>query len=113
MLKQQGMDPKQMQQMENMFKNMSEMGAQQKAAQASKEQQEFAAATGTFRGRPAIILLSKSHGVGTAVPQTRLCMANRSDQSHNKGMRTRCILDGLDLINVQNPQVGLSSVVKE
>ena len=48
MMKQQGMDPKQMQQMENMFKNMSEMGAQQKAARASKEQQEFEAATAGY-----------------------------------------------------------------
>ena len=38
---------------------------------------------------------------------------NRPDQSLNKGMRTRCIRDGLDLINVQNPQVGLPSVVQE
>ena len=38
---------------------------------------------------------------------------NRSDQSLNKGMRKRCIRDGLNLINVQNPQVGLPSVVQE
>jgi len=38
---------------------------------------------------------------------------NRSDQSLHKGMRTRGIRDGLDLINVQNPQVGLPSVVQE
>jgi hypothetical protein len=28
---------------------------------------------------------------------------NRSDQSLNKGMRTRGLRDGLNLINVQNP----------
>ena len=48
MMKQQGMDPEQMQQMENIFKNMSEMGARQEAAQASKEQQEFEAATAGY-----------------------------------------------------------------
>lgn len=48
MMKQQGMDPEQTQQMENIFKNMSEMGARQEAAQASKEQQEFEAATAGY-----------------------------------------------------------------
>jgi hypothetical protein len=38
---------------------------------------------------------------------------NRSDQSLNKGMRTRGIRDSLNLINVQNPQVGVPSVVQE
>ncbi len=38
---------------------------------------------------------------------------NGSDQSLNKGMRTRCIRDSLNLINVQNPQVGLPLVVQE
>jgi hypothetical protein len=36
--------------------------------------------------------------------------ADGSDQSLNEGMRKRCIRDGLNLINVQNPQVGVPSV---
>ena len=45
MMKKQGMDAKTQKQMENMFKNMSEMGAKQQAAKLKKEQQKFEAAT--------------------------------------------------------------------
>lgn len=48
MMKQQGMDPQQMQQMENMFKNMSQMEARKKNARIENEQQEFEAATAGY-----------------------------------------------------------------
>jgi hypothetical protein len=45
MMKKQGMDAKTQKQMENMFKNMSEVGAKQQAAKLKKEQQAFEAET--------------------------------------------------------------------
>jgi len=45
MMKAQGADPQQVQQMENMFRNMSQMEAQKKNTQIAKEQQEFDTAT--------------------------------------------------------------------
>ena len=45
MMKKQGMDAKTQKQMENMFKNMSEVGAKQQAAKLKKEQQKFEAET--------------------------------------------------------------------
>jgi hypothetical protein len=45
MMKKQGMDAKTQKQMENMFKNMSEVGAKQQTAKLKKEQQKFEAAT--------------------------------------------------------------------
>jgi hypothetical protein len=48
MMKGQGMDPKQMEQMENLLKNMSQMETQQKAARVNKEQQAFEAETAGY-----------------------------------------------------------------
>ena len=45
MMKKSGMDPKQMKQMEGLFKNMSEMETKRKAAQANKAKMEFESAT--------------------------------------------------------------------
>ena len=45
MMKMQGMDPQQLQQMENLFKNMGQMEARKKEAQANREQQAFEAKT--------------------------------------------------------------------
>ena len=45
MMKKSGMDPEQLQQMENLFNNMSEMDAQKKASKLNAKQQEFEAAT--------------------------------------------------------------------
>jgi hypothetical protein len=45
MMKKQGMDAKTQKQMENMFKNMSEVGAKQQAAKLKNEQQAFEAET--------------------------------------------------------------------
>ncbi len=45
MMKKSGMDPEQLQQMENIFKNISEMEAQKKASKLNAAQQEFEAAT--------------------------------------------------------------------
>ena len=39
--------------------------------------------------------------------------ANRSDESLNEGMREWCIRDGLDLIDIQNPQIRLPLVIQE
>ena len=48
MMKKSGMDPEQMQQMENIFKNISEMEAQKKSSKLNEEQQEFEAATAGY-----------------------------------------------------------------
>ena len=38
---------------------------------------------------------------------------NRSNQSFNERMRYRGIWDGLDCLDLENPQVGLPSVIPE
>ena len=48
MMKAQGADPEQIRQMENMFKNMSQMEAQKKNTRIAKEQQEFETATAGY-----------------------------------------------------------------
>jgi hypothetical protein len=48
MMKQQGMDPQQMQQMENMFKSMSQMETRKKNARIENEQQAFEAETAGY-----------------------------------------------------------------
>lgn len=48
MMKGQGMDPEQMQQMESLLRNMGEMEAQKKAAQRDKEQRAFEAETAGY-----------------------------------------------------------------
>jgi len=48
MMKKSGMDPEQLQQMENIFKNISDMEAQKKSSKLNAEKQEFEAATAGY-----------------------------------------------------------------